>query len=56
MAAEWDMSIVPKAFSRGGLSCGANALLIDGAPMLPPFTPDRVKLFIYTGAIFNPAG
>lgn len=29
---EWDMAIVPKAFSRGGLSCGANALLIDGAP------------------------
>lgn len=32
MAGEWDMAIVPKAFSRGGLSCGANALLIDGAP------------------------
>ena len=27
----WDMAIVPKAFSRGDLSCGANALLIDGA-------------------------
>ena len=55
MAGEWDMTIVPKAFSRGGLSCGAMRFLLMAPPTLLPFTPDREKLSIYTGATFNPA-